>query len=103
MAGYRWHPDSAFWLAQGYDLFYGSPASPAEFESFARTAFDALTPFSRGHDRVALSGADVSEPEAQLPGMVAQFNQKSDQPFSFASGSPRTLRLRLLRVRTGQS
>ena len=78
----------AFWLAQGYDLFYGSPGSPAEFENFSRAAFDALTPFSRGHDRVALSGADVSEPEAELPGMVSQFDQKSNQPFSLRFGVP---------------
>ncbi|MGA8100771.1 MAG: glycoside hydrolase family 38 C-terminal domain-containing protein [Candidatus Acidiferrales bacterium] len=78
----------AFWLPQGYDLFYGSPGSPTEFESFARTAFDRLTPFSRGHDRVALAGADVSEPEAQLPGMVAGFDQKSNQPFSLRFGVP---------------
>jgi alpha-mannosidase len=78
----------AFWLAQGYDLFYGSPASPPEFESFARSAFDALTPFSPGHDRVALAGADVSEPEGQLPAKVAQFNQKRDEPFSLRFGVP---------------
>jgi alpha-mannosidase len=78
----------AFWLPQGYDLFYGSPGSPTEFESFARTAFDRLTPFSRGHDRVALAGADVSEPEAQLPGMVAGFDQKSNPPFSLRFGVP---------------
>ena len=78
----------AFWLPQGYDLFYGSPGNPAEFQSFSRAAFDALTPFSRGHDRVALAGSDVSEPEAQLPGMVTQFNQSRDQPFSLRFGVP---------------
>jgi alpha-mannosidase len=78
----------AFWLAQGYDLFYGSPGSPAEFENFSRAAFDALTPFSRGPDRVALAGADVSEPEAPLPGMVSQFDQKPNQPFSLRLGVP---------------
>ncbi len=78
----------AFWLPQGYGIFYDSPANPAEFERFARERFAALTPFSRGNDRVALAGADVSEPEGQLPGMVKQFNQSGDEPFSLRFGVP---------------
>ena len=78
----------AFWLPWGYGLFYHSPGNPAEFERYARERFGELTPFSRGHDRVALDGADVSEPEGQLPGMVRQFNQKGDEPFSLRFGVP---------------
>ncbi len=78
----------AFWLPWGYALFYESPGNPAEFERFARERFGALAPFSRGHDRVALEGADVSEPEGQLPGMVRQFNQKGDEPFTLRFGVP---------------
>jgi alpha-mannosidase len=78
----------AFWLPWGYGLFYGSPGAATEFERFARERFGALTAFSRGHDRVALDGADVSEPEGQLPGMVRQFNQKGDAPFNLRFGVP---------------
>ncbi|HMD86041.1 MAG TPA: glycoside hydrolase family 38 C-terminal domain-containing protein [Terriglobia bacterium] len=78
----------AFWLPWGYGIFYDSPSNAAEFERFARERFGALTPFSRGHGRVALNGADVSEPEGQLPGMVRQFNQKGDEPFTLRFGVP---------------
>ena len=78
----------AFWLPRGYALFYHSPGNPAEFERFARERFAALDPFSPGHDRVALEGADVSEPEGHLPGMVKQFNQKGDEPFTLRFGLP---------------
>jgi alpha-mannosidase len=78
----------AFWLPWGYGLFYDSPSNPAEFERFARECFGALAPFSRGHDRVALDGADVSEPEGHLPGMMRQFNQRGDEPFTLRFGVP---------------
>jgi alpha-mannosidase len=78
----------AFWLPRGYGMFYHSPDDGAEFERFARERFGALTPFARGHDRVALDGADVSEPEGQLPGMVRQFNQTGDEPFTLRFGVP---------------
>jgi alpha-mannosidase len=78
----------AFWLARGYGLFFGSPGDAGEFERFARERFGALTPFSPGHDRVALDGADVSSPESHLPDMVRQFNQKGGEPFSLRIGVP---------------
>lgn len=78
----------AFWLPYGYALMYGSPSNFPEFERFARARFGALTPFSRGKDRVAVSGADVSEPEEHLPLMVREFNQKGDEPFLIRFGVP---------------
>ena len=78
----------AFWLPFGYGLFYDSPGNPVEFDRFARERFGVLAPFSRGHDRVALDGSDVSEPEAQLPSMVKQFNQKQGKPFTVRFGVP---------------
>src|SRR5579884_4029303 len=44
----------AFWLPQGYGLFYGSPATLPEFEKFAAARFHALDPNSHGPDRVAM-------------------------------------------------
>jgi alpha-mannosidase len=78
----------AFWLPHGYGLFFHPPGNPDEFERFARERFGLLTPFSRGHDRVALDGADVSEPEGHVPDMVRQFNQKAGEPFSLRFGVP---------------
>ncbi len=78
----------AFWLPQGYGLFYTSPKDIAEFERFAAGAYEALAHFSRGADRVALAGADVSEPEGHLPVLVEQANQKGDLPFSLRFAVP---------------
>lgn len=78
----------AFWLPYGYGIFYGSPGNLAEFERFARGRFGALTPFSRGRDRVALAGADVSDPESHLPVLVEKFNQQGDKPFVIRFGVP---------------
>ncbi|HTS70559.1 MAG TPA: glycoside hydrolase family 38 C-terminal domain-containing protein [Terriglobia bacterium] len=78
----------AFWLPFGYAQFYDAPSNLTEFERFARERFGMLTPFARGHDRVALEGADVSEPEGQLPGMVRKFNQIPDKPFTLKFGVP---------------
>jgi len=78
----------AFWLAQGYGLFYDSPKDLADFEAFATGAYDSLAHFSRGGDRVALAGEDVSEPEDHLPILVDQVNQKGDLPFSLRFAAP---------------
>ncbi len=78
----------AFWLPFGYSNFFHPPADAAEFERFARERFSALDPFARGHDRVAMDGADVSEPEGYLPEIVRQFNQKGDAPFTLKIGLP---------------
>jgi alpha-mannosidase len=76
----------AFW--ESYSLFAGSPQNPPEFERFVWERFDALSPFSGGHDRVALAGSDVLEPEAHLPVMVKQYNQKGDKPVFLRFGVP---------------
>ncbi len=78
----------AFWLPRGYANFFHPPADPAEFDRYARERFTALDPFARGHERVALDGADVSEPEGYLPEIVKEFNRKGDVPFTLKIGLP---------------
>jgi alpha-mannosidase len=74
-----------FLLPHTYALFHGAPRAPEPFAAFARQRWDVLTPHATGPNRVALSGADVSEPESALAPMVEQYNR---QP-----GAPITLRL----------
>lgn len=62
----------AFWLPEGYGLFFGAPDNLPAFETFARRRHAALNATAHGHDRVAPAGADVSDPEEQLPSMMEQ-------------------------------
>lgn len=78
----------AFWLPEGYSLFYGSPNNVPEFEAFGARAYDRLGRLTRSGDRVALAGADVSEPEAHLPVLVDQVNKKGGLPFSLRFAIP---------------
>jgi hypothetical protein len=57
----------AFWLPHGYGVTYGSPRSLPEFTKFFKDRFASLAPFSKGPGRVGLAGADVSEPEENVP------------------------------------
>src|SRR5579884_1696958 len=79
----------AFWLPQGYGLFYGSPATLPEFEKFAAARFHALDPNSQGPDRVAMAGADVTDPEPALADMVEQAGAHRALPFRLRFGGPR--------------
>ncbi len=78
----------AFWLPQGYAVTYGSPKTLPEFTSFFNQRFDLLGRWSRGTNRVGLAGADVSEPEAHVPGLVKQFNERADTRFTIRFGVP---------------
>lgn len=78
----------AFWLPYGYGNFYGAPGDLTRFERFARQQFEALSPFARENDRVALAGADVTVPEESLPAMVEKFNEKGGAPFVIRIGVP---------------
>ena len=73
----------AFWLPWSYGMFMPAPKDPYSFGHYVMGKWDALGAYSRWPDRVALVGADVSEPEEALPGLVKQFN---------ASGAPVQLR-----------
>jgi len=78
----------AFWLPQGYAVLYGSPTTLPEFTDFFNERFDLLGRWSRGTDRVGLAGADVSEPEDHVPGLVEQFNRQPNTRFTIRFGVP---------------
>jgi alpha-mannosidase len=78
----------AFWLPEGYAVTYGSPKTLPEFAEFIKKQFDSLTAFSKGNARVGLAGADVSEPEEQVPPMVEEFNRQAVVPFNLRLGVP---------------
>jgi alpha-mannosidase len=67
----------AFWLPHGYGMFYGSPSDLPGFIAFANERFDSLTPYAKNPDRVAVAGADVSDPEEHLPVLVEKFNREA--------------------------
>jgi len=70
----------AFWLPISYAALVKVPSDEASFTRLLRSRFDSLTPFTRGHERVLMAGADVWEPEEALPVMVDKFN-RTTQPF----------------------
>ena len=71
----------AFWLPISYAALVKVPSNEPDFASLLKSRFDSLTPFTRGHERVLLAGADVWEPEEALPVMVDKFNRTSE-PFA---------------------
>jgi alpha-mannosidase len=78
----------AFWLSIGYGLFYPSPKNLFQFDLYARGLWGALGEASHFPNRVALAGADVISPEAELPQMVKAFNAQEKAPFTIRFGVP---------------
>ena len=79
----------AHWLPFAYGNVYGPPADLPRFTESMKKAYDALAPFSRGAgDRVGFDGADVTEPELFVPGLVERFNQQSGTPFRLQLAVP---------------
>ncbi|WP_129777452.1 alpha-mannosidase [Peristeroidobacter soli] len=80
----------AFWLPLGYGIFYPgkTPTTEIEFDNRLVDVFDQLTPFSRGHERALIAGADVFPPEEVIPVMLARFNRSPNQPFSTQFATP---------------
>jgi alpha-mannosidase len=78
----------AFWLPIGYGVLHDIPANEPDFSRKLRGAFDSLTPFTRGRERVMMAGADVWEPEEQLPLMVDKFNRLPSAPFTLRLAVP---------------
>ena len=72
----------AFWLPIGYGALFDVPADEHEFNALLKSQFDSLTPFSRGHERVLMAGADVYEPEEKLPLLIDKFNKSGKEPFT---------------------
>jgi alpha-mannosidase len=78
----------AFWLPLGYGPMHDIPGSESDFDRKVQGVFAGLTPFSRGRERVMLSGADVSEPEELLPVMIGKFNGSGKAPFVLRLATP---------------
>ena len=79
----------AFWLPYGYSMFHFAPGNKVEFDSWIRRGFSAVQAFAPGAaDLVGLAGADVSDPEGHVPGLVEEFNSDPDAPFAIRFGLP---------------
>jgi alpha-mannosidase len=78
----------AFWLPQGYGMFYPSPANLIEFSAYAREAWESLGHNSHWPDRVAVAGADVIDPEETLPTMIDEFDRQPNRPFDLRFAVP---------------
>ena len=78
----------AFWLPLGYGLLYPSPTNAFDFATSVRSLWESLSNYSRHPDQVALAGADVVEPEENLPRMVREFNRKDNQPLKVRFAVP---------------
>lgn len=72
----------AFWLPIGYGALFDVPADQQNFDALLKSRFDSLTPFTRGHERVLMAGADVYEPEEKLPVLIDKFNASDSKPFA---------------------
>jgi alpha-mannosidase len=80
---------AAFWLPYTYSLMFPNPKDPEEFRKATIARFNALNPNSRGAaDRVALSGADVSEPEEHMVPNIEAFNKDPNAPFTIKMAVP---------------
>jgi alpha-mannosidase len=78
----------AFWLPHSYGLMYGSPKDLPRFGNFVKQRFDQLAANSKGRDRAALSGVDVSEPEEHLAPLVEEYNKQADKPLTLRLSVP---------------
>ena len=78
----------AFWLPLGYGAMHDIPGNEPDFNRKVEGVFAGLTPFSHGHERVMLSGADVSEPEELLPIMIGKFDASEKAPFTLRLATP---------------
>jgi alpha-mannosidase len=78
----------AFWLPIGYGALHDLPSNDMEFGRKVRGLFDSLTPFTRGPERVLMAGADVWEPEEQLPILIDRFNRSDHPPFTLRLALP---------------
>jgi alpha-mannosidase len=78
----------AFWEPFGYGDFYGVPKKIEDFERYAKRRFHALDANAKGHDRVVYSGADVSDPQEQLPIMMREAQERGQLPFDIRFGVP---------------
>ncbi len=63
----------------GYAVFWGVPSNIHEFRKLADARLAALSKGSRGECLLALTGADITPPEAHLPAMMAEYNRLQEE------------------------
>jgi alpha-mannosidase len=63
----------------GYAVFWGAPSSAHEFQKFADARLASLEEDRGQHCLLALTGADITPPEAHLPGMIEHYNRSQDR------------------------
>jgi alpha-mannosidase len=68
--------------------FTDVPKNLIEFDVFARNVYAARKLSSLNANLSSLAGADVSEPEPDLPKLVQEFNKKNNAPFSLRFAVP---------------
>ena len=78
----------SFYLPHSYAILYGAPHNAPAFRKWAIDRFHLLDPNVEGHDRVGLTGPDVSEPEDHLVARVAEFNRDASAPFVMRMAVP---------------
>lgn len=78
----------AFWLALGYAVSYGSPATLPEFSRWMEDRYGELGRFCPGPLRPGPGGADVCAPEEHLPGLVAEHNRQGASPLRLRLATP---------------
>ncbi|MFN0171624.1 MAG: glycoside hydrolase family 38 C-terminal domain-containing protein, partial [Bryobacteraceae bacterium] len=78
----------AFWLPISYGALHNIPDNLPEFDRMVRGRVEALAPFARGPGRLLMAGADVWEPEEQIPVMVERWNRQGSAPFTLRIGVP---------------
>lgn len=78
----------AFLLPNTYALFYGSPGSLDQFNAFTQQRWNSLNPHATGPNRVALAGADVTEPDDSLPQMIGQYQKQPKPALNLRFGTP---------------
>lgn len=79
----------AFWLPYSYGLLAFPPHEAAQFDQYIRQQYGSVEGFVRGaKDRVGLHGADVTDPDVDLPELVQRFNAQSTAPFQLRFGTP---------------
>jgi alpha-mannosidase len=63
----------------GYAVFWGVPGNFHEFRKLADARLAALSHGSRKECLLALTGADITPPEAHLPEMMRRYNEAQDE------------------------
>ncbi len=79
----------AFWLPISYAPLHNIPSSLPDFVRMVSGHLTRLDRFSRGPERVLMAGADVWEPEEELPVQIAAFNRAANSSYALKLALPK--------------